>query len=76
MRQQEHFGGNGREKGERRNKKMKSGMFWRKWLGKRGKKGKKEKEKREDYDCGVAKKRGKKRRKYRWKKKSKEIREK
>ena len=55
---------------------MKSGMFWRKWLGKRGKKGKKEKEKREEYDCGVAKKRGKKRRKYIWKKKNKEIREK
>ena len=57
------------KKGKEGTKKWKvecfGGSGWEK--GERRKK--KEKEKREGYICGVAKKRGKKRRKYRWKKK-------
>ena len=69
MRQQEHFGGNGREKGERRNKKMKSRMFWRKWLGKRGKKEKKRKRKKRRVHLWSSKKEGKKKKEIQMEKK-------
>ena len=82
--QLEHFGGSGREKGERRNKKRKWNVF-EEVVGKTGKEGKrkrKRKRKRKKRRVRVwrrkkeGKKRRKKRRKYGRKKESKEIREK
>ena len=78
--QLEHFGGSGREKGERRNKKRKWNVL-EEVVGKTGKEGKR-KRKRKKRRVRVwrrkkeGKKRRKKRRKYGRKKESKEIREK